>query len=131
MCEQCNKYVKLIEPYELAQLLKSSPKDVVVVDVRDVDYNGYKIPGSRHIPNYEFPSKIDVLIESLKFLDPLPSSIVFHCFASKSRGPKAARSFLEKSSIALPSLDVLVLRGGFHAWEERFCKEQDMMEAII
>ena len=47
--------------------------------------------------------------------------IVFHCHFSVVRGPKSSNSFKHaylSQSIEGPELEILVLRGGFHGWQE-------------
>ena len=68
-----------VEPRELADWMDKNPNSVIVVDVRDVDFRGYKIPGSRHIPFISFSDNLPNLIESIKQLDIKPQRIVFHC----------------------------------------------------
>ena len=71
--------VQYIEPDQLAQWIDEDFNSVIVVDVRDIDYSGYKIPGSRHIPYNSFSKCIPALIASIKALPTLPKRIVFHC----------------------------------------------------
>ncbi|KAA6388270.1 MAG: hypothetical protein EZS28_016201 [Streblomastix strix] len=46
--------IQLVEPYELAQWIDDDSNGIFVMDVRDSDYYGYKIPGSRNIPANQF-----------------------------------------------------------------------------
>lgn len=72
-------HIQLIEPYELAYWMDHESDTLIIVDVRDNDFEGYKIPGSRSIPFYNFSKTIPVLIKNLKSLNPVPTKIVFHC----------------------------------------------------
>ena len=73
------KPIPYVEPYELAQWMDQDPSSVVVVDVRDTDYTGFKIPNARHIPFNAFFECIPKLIQSIKSLPKQPTTIVFHC----------------------------------------------------
>ncbi|KAA6365308.1 MAG: hypothetical protein EZS28_039165 [Streblomastix strix] len=121
-----------IEPEQLADWMKNSPNETIIIDVRDIDYQVRKIPGSKHIEYSEFPSQIEQLISDLQKLRPKPKRIVFHCMFCKQRGPSAAEYFYQKSQDASPNLnlDVCILNGGFNKWKIRFFKDENMFETI-
>ena len=80
-------------------------RDYCIVDVRDDDWYGGNIKGSRNSPSHGFLSKVDELVAQTKDVP----TIIFHCALSQvryvrsamhlvarylcdlSRGPKAAR----------------------------------------
>eukprot|EP00796_Vickermania_ingenoplastis_P001525 gene1525-910_t len=107
---------KLITPEDLIGLL-DSPIDgsrVAIVDCRDTDRSEGWIINSIHMPTHaSTPQAYRDLAQALwdqRFL-----YVVFHCFASYTRGPTGARRFCEAQmelGLALPS--VCVLCGG---WE--------------
>ena len=74
-----NSCIEYVEPRMLADWMDKNQNSVIVVDVRDVDFRGYKIPGSRHLPFVSFSDNLPNLIESIKTLDIKPQRIVFHC----------------------------------------------------
>ena len=76
---EANKPIPYIEPYELADWMDNKPSSIIVVDVRDNDFENLKIPGSRHIPFPEFFETIPKLIDSIKLQEHPPTAIVFHC----------------------------------------------------
>ncbi|KAA6375969.1 MAG: hypothetical protein EZS28_028503 [Streblomastix strix] len=122
--------IQLVEPYELAQWIDVDSNGIIVMDVRDSDYYGYKIPGSRNIPANQFGQNVDILIENLRKQVPTPTKIVFHCQYCRTRGPTAARLFFKKSQNILPQLEVYILNGGFDAYEQRFKNDDSKLERI-
>ena len=80
-------------------------RDYCIVDVRDDDWYGGNIKGSRNSPSHGFLSKVDELVAQTKDVP----TVIFHCALSQvryvrsavhlvaryscdlSRGPKAAR----------------------------------------
>ncbi|KAA6388747.1 MAG: hypothetical protein EZS28_015727 [Streblomastix strix] len=123
--------VSFVEPQELAQWLKTDNSGTIVIDVRDTDFTGNRIPGSRNMPANQFIENVDILIENLQQQEPKPNKIVFHCQHSKERGPNAARLFRKKSLNALPSIEVYNLHGGFHEYEQIFKDDETMLEKIF
>ncbi|KAK2947170.1 hypothetical protein BLNAU_17875 [Blattamonas nauphoetae] len=123
--------IRLIEPHELAEMIKTSPNNVVVVDLRDEDYVEGCIPHSEHYPSDGFEEAVYTLIDSIKAKNPQPSWIVFHCQQSMSRGPKGARLFQKEAKDILPNIRVVVLRGGWNAWADRYWGEEGMIQPIL
>jgi len=102
--------------------------DYAIVDVRDADFIGGNIPHCIHIPSSEFAQSVDELVERLKDV-PL---VVFHCFLSQQRGPKAARIFLEARVEKLPDLagkqEITILRGGFSEFQHFYKGDPELVE---
>ncbi|KAG1748740.1 Rhodanese-like domain-containing protein [Suillus lakei] len=93
---------------ELAKLIKSAK--VPDKDVRDEDWKGGNIKGSRNYPSQRFLLEVDDLIKRTKDV-PI---MIFHCALSQERGPKAARIYEEtRNALHDANHTVYVLQGGF------------------
>ena len=69
---------------ELAALMKSDKvvgRDYCIVDVRDDDWYGGNIKGSRNSPSHGFLSKVDELVAQTKDVP----TVIFHCALSQVR----------------------------------------------
>lgn len=113
---------------ELTKLIKSDKvpgKDYLIVDVRDEDWEGGNIKGSRNCPSQRFLSEVDDLVKDTKDI-PI---MIFHCRLSQERGPKAARIY-EGSCNALHGMDrtVRVLQGGFLQFGEMYKDDPELVE---
>ncbi|KAI0736312.1 Rhodanese-like protein [Fomitopsis betulina] len=123
---------KYISPDELASLMKSDKvvgRDYYIVDVRDDDWYGGNIKGSRNSPSHGFLSKVDELVAQTKDVP----TVIFHCALSQVRGPKAARIYSETRDLLQTqgkdkSHEVLVLRGGFQDFQARYRDDPDLVE---
>ncbi|KIM63427.1 hypothetical protein SCLCIDRAFT_1214296 [Scleroderma citrinum Foug A] len=122
--------VKYINPSELAAIIQSDKrpsKDYLVVDVRDDDWAGGNIKGSRNIPSEKFLTEVDQLMKDTKDIP----TLVFHCRLSQERGPKAARIYEEMRNIlhpSEPSFEARVLRGGFYQFGETYKGNPKLVE---
>ncbi|OJA17184.1 hypothetical protein AZE42_00210 [Rhizopogon vesiculosus] len=105
---------------ELAKLMKSDKvpgKDYLIVDVRDEDWTGGNIKGSRNYPSQRFLTEVDDLVKDTKDV----SIMIFHCQLSQERGPKAARIYEETcNALHDTNRDVRVLQGGFIQFGESY-----------
>ncbi|CAH7687322.1 Rhodanese-like domain-containing protein [Phakopsora pachyrhizi] len=129
----------------IAKRIKSgqTPRDWVVVDVRDSDFIGGHIPGCIHIPSIQFDRSVPDLIQKIKDV----KFVVFHCALSQQRGPHAAKLYAEKREEALlkgelksilpfgiesrarqESQEIVILQGGFQAWVNQFRDDPDLIE---
>ena len=124
----------------LSELLRSSSKDsVAVIDVRDDDYVGGHIKGSKNIPTPALDYRIPELVRTLKDKE----KVVFHCTLSQHRGLVAARRYateqarfakIEKNGNQVEgnqgeggsnrveedaAQQVYILDGGFSKWQEK------------
>ncbi|KAN0064369.1 Cdc25 phosphatase Ibp1 [Thecaphora frezii] len=111
-------------------------KDLAVVDVRDDDFEGGNIVGAQNIPSTKIADSINDLV-----LGPLKEykQVVFHCHLSQQRGPKAAGNYAKARDEAIrqgklpnPSessqQEVLVLRGGFSEFQDKYKKDPEIVE---
>lgn len=142
---------------ELAEQLKASPSapslpsNLAIVDVRDSDHIGGHIRGSTWVPSNELDYKTPELVRTLKDKD----VVVFHCALSQQRGPSAALRYLRERERLEPgsktvakdgevvkedreegkkeeggkAQKVLVLRGGFTQWQEKYGPDKALTEA--
>ncbi|OZJ02167.1 hypothetical protein BZG36_05240 [Bifiguratus adelaidae] len=123
-----------VAPYadgeELARLIrdksKISGKDYVVIDVRDDDYEGGHITGSKHFASGSLSSTMP---EIINLYSQVPV-VYFHCTLSQVRGPKSARMYKEALDLNGVRTDqtVKVLRGGFSQWQAKYRKEPGLIE---
>ena len=61
----------------------------------------------------------------------MPDKIIFHCALSQIRGPKCAQRFVtlrNDSAEMKKEQEVLVLRGGFVEWQEKYKKDPMLVE---
>lgn len=75
----------------LLQKLKCNPDDLVVIDVRELDFDGGHIDNCLHIDYSTFDDHLDYLVQKFKQRD---IDIVFHCMFSKVRGNECAMKFV-------------------------------------
>lgn len=68
-----------IKPDILATWMKGNKNDFIVVDVRDVDYSAFKIPGSIHVPSDILMIGLAKLIEDIAAMKEKPKYVVFYC----------------------------------------------------
>jgi Cdc25 family phosphatase len=125
------------------------PSNVAVIDVRDSDHIGGHIAGSTWVPSSQLDYKTPELIRTLKNKE----VVVFHCALSQQRGPSAALRYLREKE-RLEGLvggggekegevegksgegekegetkqKVVVLRGGFTEWQEKYGRDERLTE---
>ncbi|KAJ3403518.1 hypothetical protein HDV05_007782 [Chytridiales sp. JEL 0842] len=123
-----------IDPETLAGWLKDPTlkqgTDYAIVDVRDLDFKGGNIKGAINIPSHillENPSAVLSKLEK-------PKKVVFHCMLSQVRGPKCANAYLRtlkdevEAGLRKSGQEVVVLRGGWEGFQERFGAEEELVE---
>jgi len=123
--------VMYISRDELSKIIKSDKRpgnDYLVVDVRDSDFIGGNIVNCRHVPSNVFSDKLDALVRETKNVP----QVIFHCALSQARGPKAARQYHDRRK-QLENVDdgpqeVLILRGGFTEFQEKFKDDPKLIE---
>ncbi len=95
----------------------------------DDDFEGGNIVNAKNHPSSTFPDDVQDLIYG-----PLKDykQVIFHCHLSQARGPKAAGQYakarqeaveagkLEKGGDGKPEQEVLVLRGGFSEFQDKY-----------
>jgi Cdc25 family phosphatase len=127
------------------------PSNIAIIDVRDSDYVGGHIRGSTHVPSSQLDYKTPELIRTLKDKE----VVVFHCALSQQRGPSAALRYLRekgrldggsgvvskgevkeggegegdvKEEEGKKEQKVVVLKGGFTEWQEKFGEDERLTE---
>jgi rhodanese-related sulfurtransferase len=126
------------------------PPTLAVIDVRDSDHVGGHIRGSTWVPSSQLDYKTPELIRTLKDKD----MVVFHCALSQQRGPSAALRYLrekerleggegegksgeskekegkeeEEEEEGKRKQKVVVLKGGFTEWQEKFGRDSRLTE---
>ncbi|KAJ3094756.1 hypothetical protein HDU96_001490 [Phlyctochytrium bullatum] len=108
-----------IEPETVAEWLKDpslkNGVDYQIVDVRGDEFGEGHIPGAKNIPAHEIVDNTEAYVDELA----KPKKIVFHCALSQDKGAKGAEL----------NQEVLVLRGGFTTWQDRYKNDKDLVEA--
>ncbi|CBQ71564.1 conserved hypothetical protein [Sporisorium reilianum SRZ2] len=113
-------------------------REVAIVDVRDDDFEGGNILNARNHPSSTFPDQVqDLVYGSLKDY----KQVIFHCHLSQQRGPKAAGQYAQARQAAIesgklpkedeaakPQQEVLVLRGGFSEFQDKYKKDPAVVE---
>lgn len=111
--------MKYISPTNMANLLRTQ-RNVIVIDVREDDYQHGRIKDSFNIPF----SRIEES-RSFPFLGYSAAEvIVFYCHYSQNRGPKAAQIFLSRFPQFVDK--VYVLEGGWKAWRELYFEDTQL-----
>jgi Cdc25 family phosphatase len=124
--------VSYIEALELADKIVAGD-NLLVIDVRDDDFDGIKVKGAVNIPSADFDDFdfVDEQLDNWRQYD----TIVFHCMLSQVRGPRIANLVSRRiqmqqeegdSSSAVP--DVKVLIGGWMGWQRSFGDDEDLVE---
>jgi rhodanese-related sulfurtransferase len=92
----------------------STGKKLLVIDVRDDDFDGGNIIGAVNIPSHTFPNQVAELIARTCDGN---HELVFHCMMSQVRGPRCCRLFLAELYDKVENVDlhpeVYILEGGF------------------
>jgi len=117
------------------------PANIAVIDVRDSDHIGGHIRGSTWLPSAELDYKTPELIRTMREKE----VVVFHCALSQQRGPSAALRYLRererlgdkgggeggeegKGEVKKREQKVLVLKGGFTEWQEKYGADEGLTE---
>ncbi|KAH7927775.1 hypothetical protein BV22DRAFT_1127093 [Leucogyrophana mollusca] len=129
--------VQVITGEELAKIIKSEKipnKDYLVIDVRDEDWVGGNIKGSRNIPSADFPAIVHELVNETNDIP----VVIFHCALSQLRGPKAAKIYEHTRLLASGASEedtgntvdynVFVLQGGFVQFQDQFKDDPSLVE---
>eukprot|EP01101_Sappina_pedata_P004386 TRINITY_DN1840_c0_g1_i1.p1 TRINITY_DN1840_c0_g1~~TRINITY_DN1840_c0_g1_i1.p1 ORF type:complete len:189 (-),score=81.80 TRINITY_DN1840_c0_g1_i1:111-677(-) len=100
--------------------------DLVLIDVRDADYEGGHIPGSINVPFESFDSKVDELVEKYG----KAKSVVFYCMYGQLRSPSCALTFIKRKKQVLPDslANTFVLSGGF---QEYLTEAKDKISTLV
>ncbi|KAL0485504.1 YCH1 [Acrasis kona] len=100
------------------------PTSTTIVDVRgdhacDGDVSGRHIMHSVNISKFD---KNKALSLAQKLTSENKSRVVFHCYYSNFRGPKASKIFLEVMSknFANYKIEIRVLKGGWSSWKNSY-----------
>jgi len=124
--------VNYITCEQLAEIIKSDRrphKDYLVVDVRDHDFRGGNVKHALNKPSGQFLNTVNELVKDAKDV-PL---VVFHCWFSQIRGPKAARIYEETrlkviGENNLNGQEIFILRDGIAAFQDKYKDDPDLVE---
>ena len=123
-----------IEAEELAPIIHKQPHSVMIVDLRDDDYEVGHIVNSVNVPSESLgkQSAMQQLLDRAVSNDQL-EYVVFHCYYSQVRGPTFGQKFHNLLQEKYPDNDRLqckVLRGGWGYWYKRWRTEDDVHRYI-
>ncbi|KAK9813818.1 hypothetical protein WJX73_000077 [Symbiochloris irregularis] len=125
--------VTYIQPSELLQLLQGSRRsELLVVDVRDEDYQGGHIAGSVHVPSQEVLEEGGAA-ELARQLPAEAKLVVLHCQLSQIRGPKCANRLLQYMRSSAPDRgwpEVKVLSRGYEGFAEVYGDRPELFEGL-
>lgn len=113
---------------ELSRIISDNSEQLQVIDLRVEDFEAGHIRGAWHIPVRKCitDEQLETLLKNLQnaFPNELSVAVVFHCTASKNRGPRTKEKFEQYcETLGLGrKFRAVVLTGGFYAWEE-YCKK--------
>lgn len=96
--------INYITATTLAQWILGEKKaSLQIVDVRDADFAGGNIKHAKNIPRFDTPKArtLAVHLQQSK-----KSDVVFHCFFSQQRGPRAASIFYELVQSEFPDFKI-------------------------
>lgn len=109
--------VRRLAAAELQEMLDRGQSDLVIIDVRDDDFEGGHIPGAVNVPSADFAVRAPQLVDKYRH----HSTVVFHCMLSQLRGPTCASVFAQLLALDEDAkAQVYVLGGGFRGWLSRF-----------
>jgi Cdc25 family phosphatase len=120
--------IEYVEPGELVKWFDEGRMEgALIIDVRENDYTTGKVKGSLHYPFHELGGRLS----ELQSLASSKHTIIFHCYFSQTRGPRAAKLFC----MELPDdtdKRVCVLEGGWKTWCTlcRYINRTDLIEPI-
>ncbi|TPX47625.1 hypothetical protein SeMB42_g00403 [Synchytrium endobioticum] len=132
-----------ITPDELTESLLRNPakkagRDYIVVDVREKDeVEKGKVSGSINIASSDILANLDKYVREIK-----ADRVIFHCALSQVRGPRTALRFLTalnndiggphetdlNGCVAAKKPEVVVLKGGFAAFQQRYGKDTELVQ---
>ncbi|KAF1980193.1 Rhodanese-like protein [Bimuria novae-zelandiae CBS 107.79] len=131
---------ELAEQFRNSPSASQAPDNLAIIDVRDSDHVGGHIKGSTWVPSSELDFKTPELVRSLKDKE----VVVFHCALSQQRGPSAALRYLREKRRLDPESTtvtkegkggkekkeqrVVVLKGGFTQWQEKYGLDETLTE---
>ena len=98
--------------------------------IRDSIKGAWQVPVRKDITDEQLGSLLTKLQNA--FPNEIPVTVVFHCTASKNRGPRTKQRF-EQYCEALGvsrKFRAFVLTGGYYAWEE-YCKLSETPNCLM
>jgi len=107
--------IEYVTTEELGRRIRRKEK-LLVVDVRDDDYLGGHIKGSKNMPSRRLAEQLPQLVRESAD----EKTVVFHCMLSQVRGVKAARMYEEARRMMgydEEAQKILILQGGFQEWQ--------------
>ncbi len=123
---------KWIEQKQLVERIKNGDATTVIIDVRDIDFEGGNIKSATNIPYFD-EAKAMSLLHHIQLHQ--ITTVVFHCFYCRMRGPTAAKLFQkivsqQNHSNSQP-IEIVVLRGGWSKWKNAFKTNSELVENVV
>merc|ERR1712046_536060 len=110
-------------------------QDVLVIDVRGLDFEGGHIPRAQNLRVTQISSRPQALIDSLRSQS--IRHVVFSCMYSVMRAPQCAVTLAnalkeeEPGDGKLPEIAISVLKGGIHGWVNRWRYDADFATMVL
>eukprot|EP01103_Thecamoeba_quadrilineata_P013361 TRINITY_DN3694_c0_g1_i1.p1 TRINITY_DN3694_c0_g1~~TRINITY_DN3694_c0_g1_i1.p1 ORF type:complete len:187 (-),score=27.14 TRINITY_DN3694_c0_g1_i1:35-595(-) len=121
------KFVR-ISVENLDQLLEKRDPGLIIIDVRDSDYEGGHIPTSINIPYEDFEFSVGDLIDKYANFP----YVVFTCMYGQLRSASCAQTYLKRlNERKLKGDNVFVLSGGFHEYLTKNHNDPDLLEGYV
>lgn len=116
-----------VDSSEVASLIKNSPDDIAIIDLRKNDFVGGKIKGALNIPYTSITNSIGDLYRL--FSKAGKKQVIIHCVSSRDRATRTwgwFNDYQNKNADGADKLKITILRGGFKAFVEN---NSDLVEA--
>eukprot|EP00126_Sphaerothecum_destruens_P003674 Sdes_comp17451_c0_seq3m6677 len=106
--------IQRISAARLSEWLRKGPlkRELVVVDVRDQDFEGGHMRGCFHIPSSEFEERLANTVREFEDVD----NVVFHCMLSQQRAPYCAKLFHSALPKGVSKCQVYILDKGYEGF---------------
>jgi rhodanese-related sulfurtransferase len=115
-----------LEANALAESLKKNPNSVLVIDVREDDFEGGNIVGALNHPAGYFSH---LTAQAILEVWQEGQEVVFHCMKSQVRGPTCASFFDDYvASKTDVTLSVRVLQYGFEYFVAKYGRDPTLVE---
>ncbi|KAK2963274.1 hypothetical protein BLNAU_1807 [Blattamonas nauphoetae] len=119
-----------VSPKEVGDWIVNRPDEISIVDVRDVDFFGDKVVGSRNIPHNAPLAYFDLFAKEMKNRPIVPKRIFFHCNLCEDRGPTTAEMFIRRCQNILPNTEICYIEGGWQGWKNYYKDDPTFIEPI-
>ncbi|VVT57413.1 uncharacterized protein SAPINGB_P005683 [Magnusiomyces paraingens] len=104
-----------LEPSAVAELIRRSPKDIAIIDLRKNDFVGGKIKGAFNIPAQSIYHSVDDLYDLFDKAE--KKEIIVHCVSSRDRATRTWGWLTDYKNSKGSGPEIFILKGGFNAFK--------------